>query len=166
MRKLFTLLMMAVAITATAQTLDFDQPIDQNVPCDLLNKHGHVQGMGRYCHGATAYLVAIPDEGYYFAGWDDGSTENPRIFHVEYSLNSIFEPIPDRVPSHIETSDGLTLYTQHLTIFIDGEINADYQIFSATGALVYTGRRSEISMPVAGIYFVKTSTEVYKVSVH
>jgi len=166
MKKLFTIIMLAVALTATAQTLDYDQPIDQNVPCDLLNKHGHVQGMGRYCHGATAYLVAIPDEGYYFAGWSDGSTENPRVFHVEYSLESRFEPIPNRIPTRIETADGLNLYTNHLTLFIDGEIKDDYQIYSAAGALIYTGKQSEITLPIAGIYFVKTSSDVYKISVH
>ncbi len=167
MKKLFTILMLAVALTATAQTLDYDQPIDQNVPDSLLiNKHGHVQGMGRYCHGATAYLVAIPDEGYYFAGWSDGNTENPRVFEVWYSLQSRFEPIPDRIPTRVETSDGLNLYTNHLTLFVDGQIKEDYQIFSATGALIYTGKQSEVSLPVAGIYFVKTNSEVYKISVH
>lgn len=167
MKKLFTFIALLVAISISAQTLDYDQPIDQNVPDSLLiNKHGHVQGMGRYCHGATAYLVAIPDEGYYFAGWSDGSTENPRVFEVWYSLQSRFEPIPNRIQSRIETSNGLNLYTNHLTLFVDGQIKDDYQIFSAAGALIYTGRQSEVSLPVAGIYFVKTNSEVYKISVH
>lgn len=166
MKKLFTIIMLAIALNATAQTLQFDQPIDQNVPDSLLiNKHGHVQGMGRYCHGSTAYLVAIPDDGYYFAGWSDGSTENPRIFVVEYSLQSRFEPIPNRIPSRIETADGLNIYSNHLTLYIDGEIREDYQIYSTAGALIYSGKRNEVSLPIAGIYFVKTATDVYKVSV-
>lgn len=168
MKKLFTVIVLAAAaLCASAQTLQFDNPIDQNVPEELLiNKHGHVQGMGRYCHGATAYLVAVPDEGYYFAGWSDGSTENPRIFVVEYSLQSRFEPIPDRIPSRIETAEGLNLYTNHLTLFIDGEITDDYQIYSTAGALIYVGRNSEVNLPIAGIYLVKTNNSVYKISVH
>lgn len=167
MKKLFTIIMLAVALSATAQTLDYDQPIDQNVPDSLLiGKHGHVQGMGRYCHGSTAYLVAIPDDGYYFAGWSDGNTENPRVFVVEYSLMSRFEPIPNQIPSRIETAEGLNLYTNHLTLFIDGEIKEDLQIYSAAGVLVYTGRNSEVNLPIAGIYFVKTASDVYKISVH
>jgi len=167
MKKLLTIIMLAVALTATAQTLDYDQPVDQNVPDSLLvGKHGHVQGMGRYCHGSTAYLVAVPDEGYYFAGWSDGNTENPRIFVVNYSLQSRFEPIADRIPTRIETADGLNMYTNHLTLFIDGEIKDDFQIYSATGLLVYTGRNSEVNLPLAGIYFVKTTSDVYKISVH
>jgi len=168
MKKLFAVIVLAaVAFAASAQTLQFDNPIDQNVPDSLLiNKHGHVQGMGRYCHGSTAYLVAVPDEGYYFAGWSDGSTENPRIFVVNYSLNSHFEPIPNRIPTRIETAEGLNLYTKHLTLFIDGEINEDYRIYSTAGALIYVGHNSEVNLPIAGIYLVKTNNSVYKISVH
>ncbi len=47
---------------------------------------GTVHGAGQYFYGDTAYLEAIPEEGYEFRGWRDGSMENPRIVFVTEDL--------------------------------------------------------------------------------
>lgn len=39
---------------------------------------GMVSGSGLYGYGKTARLEAAPAAGYEFAGWSDGSSDNPR----------------------------------------------------------------------------------------
>ena len=43
---------------------------------------GTVTGGGSYLAGSTATLVATPNAGYRFTGWQDGNTDNPRIVTV------------------------------------------------------------------------------------
>ena len=44
--------------------------------------HGSVTGGGLYYYGDVATLTAIPNTGYEFTVWDDGSTANPRNIFV------------------------------------------------------------------------------------
>ncbi len=48
--------------------------------------NGTVTGSGEYIAGRTATLTAIPNEGYAFAGWSDGNTDNPRTITVSQDL--------------------------------------------------------------------------------
>ncbi len=43
---------------------------------------GTATGGGEYLGGTTATLTAVPDAGYVFAGWSDGSKHNPRTITV------------------------------------------------------------------------------------
>jgi hypothetical protein len=43
---------------------------------------GTVTGGGTYNAGATVTLTATPASGYRFVSWQDGNTENPRVFTV------------------------------------------------------------------------------------
>ena len=43
---------------------------------------GTVSGAGTYVHNSLATLTAIPNYGYHFVQWNDGNTDNPRIFTV------------------------------------------------------------------------------------
>lgn len=47
--------------------------------CDTAR--GSVRGGGRYPVGWYDTLVAVPNYGYAFDGWNDGCTDNPRIVH-------------------------------------------------------------------------------------
>lgn len=47
---------------------------------------GTVTGGGQYTHGSEVTLTAVPDEGYEFTGWSDGSKENPYIFTATESV--------------------------------------------------------------------------------
>lgn len=165
MKKIFTfaVFMMAFTVAAIAQQLEYDQPIDQNVNPELLDKPGHVIGMGRYCHGATAYVIAVPDDGYYFAGWSDGNMDNPRIFVVEYSIESRFEKLPERILQEQQTEDGLKIFTNDLTLRVEGEILNDYQVFTTTGLMIYSGRGNYVDLPMAGIYLVRSNNVTYKI---
>ena len=59
-------------------------------------EHGTATGSGRYELGATATLTAVPNEGYRFLSWSDGSTENPYNITVEgdATYTATFEAIP------------------------------------------------------------------------
>ena len=75
---------------------------DRTVKVEYDAKQGKVTGAGRYLLGETATLTAIPNEGYRFVGWEDGSTDNPRTLVIEQdtSLVAYFEIIylqPDSV---------------------------------------------------------------------
>ena len=49
-------------------------------------EQGMVLGAGTYVEGTIATLAAIPADGYVFAKWSDGVTDNPRNIVVEYDL--------------------------------------------------------------------------------
>ncbi len=62
---------------------------------------------GRLAEGTSLNLIATPDEGHYFSGWSDGSTENPRPLVVgteDVALTATF-----------------ALSQYHLTYTLDGE---------------------------------------------
>ena len=54
---------------------------------------GSVSGDGTYAHGAVATLTATAETGYYFTGWSDGISTNPRSVTVlsDTSFTALFE---------------------------------------------------------------------------
>ena len=57
---------------------------------------GNITGGGSYESGTKVTLTAIPDDGYRFVKWSDGSTDNPYTFTAteNKSLTATFEAIP------------------------------------------------------------------------
>jgi len=57
---------------------------------------GSTYGSGMYQQGSVAYIGAIPNDGYRFVSWRDGSIENPRAITVTTDATYIaeFEAIP------------------------------------------------------------------------
>ena len=55
---------------------------------------GTVTGGGEYVVGTEVTLTAVPDEGYHFAAWSNGSSENPYTFEVntDVELTAEFAP--------------------------------------------------------------------------
>lgn len=60
----------------------------------IASEHGAVEGAGTYDLGTKITLTAIPDEGYSFASWSDGNTDNPRTLTVSsnITLSAVFTP--------------------------------------------------------------------------
>ena len=58
---------------------------------------GTVTGGGTYAEGTEVTITATCNEGYYFLGWSDGNTENPRTVSVTANVTykALFFPIYD-----------------------------------------------------------------------
>lgn len=58
---------------------------------------GCATGGGSYVYGTEVQCEALPNEGYMFTAWSDGSTENPRTVNLteDTTLEAIFVEIPD-----------------------------------------------------------------------
>lgn len=59
--------------------------------------YGSVSGSGSYVEGAEVTLEVTANDGYRFVSWDDGSTDNPRIFNAseDVTLVATLEIIPE-----------------------------------------------------------------------
>ena len=68
---------------------------------------GNALGSGKYAHGSTAVLAALPQVDLQFAGWNDGETANPRsiVVNGDTILEAIFS-----VPDTIRIFDTVTVY--------------------------------------------------------
>ena len=106
----------------------------------VIADHGVVNGTGTYPLGTNIHLEAIPDEGFEFQMWSDGSEINPKDFVVtqDTTLRALFfMPEVEQVVivDSIETNSvtivwdtvaGATLY--ELRIFKNGELVVIYEV--------------------------------------
>ena len=130
----------------------------------LSAENGVVIGAGEYMHGSEATLAAIPNNGYRFAQWSDGNTENPRYIIVtqDITLSAILSLIND--PSvNIENSpnSNISIFTTGNTLHIDS-ITTNYQIHTTTGQLIYSGNATTLTLP-RGIYLITIAGETQKI---
>ena len=63
-----------------------------SVTCDP--QQGQVTGGGTYLYGSEVTLTAVPNDGYTFKQWSDGTLANPYSFPAEKDVNieALFEP--------------------------------------------------------------------------
>ena len=113
--------------------------------------------------GVTAVLTAIPQEGYRFARWNDGNTENPRTVVVIGSIDLVaeFEPVATGVETQ---STGVNIYVVNRTLHVEN-VEGDYRVYTTTGQLVYAGHAATVQLADAGVYVVRTSSLSQKVVV-
>ena len=113
--------------------------------------------------GVTAVLTAIPQEGYRFARWNDGNTENPRTVVVIGSIDLVAEF--EAVATGVETqSTGVNIYVVNRTLHVEN-VEGDYRVYTTTGQLVYAGHVATVQLADAGVYVVRTSSLSQKVVV-
>lgn len=81
------------------------------------NTAGIVSGSGEYTGCQIVNCCAIPAAGYKFSGWNDGNTENPRIFSIRESTTltaqferyeSFIEPTQPGMRLRVKKTDGKT----------------------------------------------------------
>ena len=106
------------------------------------------------CENPTAEIEAMPRLGYEFVKWSDESTENPRVVTVEdkdITLTAIFQ----KVGTDVENVgiEGAIIYSDGNTLYVDG-LDSEYQIYSTTGALIYSGNANQITL-AQGIYIIR-----------
>ena len=68
--------------------------------------YGSVSGSGSYVEDAEVTLEVTANDGYRFVEWDDGNTDNPRVFNAteDVTLVATLEAIPEYVIS-VTTND-------------------------------------------------------------
>jgi hypothetical protein len=106
------------------------------------------------CEDPTAEIEAMPRSGYEFVKWSDESTENPRVVAVEdedITLTAIFQKIGTDVEN--VGIEGAIIYSDGNTLYVDG-LDSEYQIYSTTGALIYSGNANQITL-AQGIYIIR-----------
>lgn len=97
---------------------------------------GIVEGEGSYVYGSTATLYAIPNGGYVFAGWSDGSSENPHYVTVtgNATYTATFSPVGTTyytVSTHVSPAEagsvtGAGTYQEGASATLKATANAGY----------------------------------------
>ena len=80
--------------TKIVYNIDFTTP-------DSIESHGLVTIEGEPTYGDTITVTAVPEDGYYFDGWSDGNTDNPREIEItgDTSVYPIFKECGERITS-------------------------------------------------------------------
>lgn len=71
--------------------------------------YGTVTGSGTYAAGTQVTIVAIPAQGYYFNGWNDGNSDNPRTITVNATATYIATFSDQPGGGSDDDSDAITL---------------------------------------------------------
>ena len=122
---------------------------------------GTVLGNGTYTAGTTVTIAAIPNSGYAFDRWNDGSSHNPR--EVTVNDNMVF--VAFFKGTGVDENEGniMVLYPNPATdnIHIEGiEANTEVRIYNAIGGLVkvtHANPNEEIGIGElsAGLYLLR-----------
>ena len=122
---------------------------------------GVVEGSGMYYYGTEVTIEAVANEGYHFVKWSDGNTENPRTIVVveDVELRAEFEL--DRTPVDNIDDSSVMIYVQNGMLYIEG-VEIDYNVFDASGRLIYTGRDAQLQLP-RGVYMIVMGNQIQKV---
>ncbi|MBQ8722232.1 MAG: leucine-rich repeat protein [Paludibacteraceae bacterium] len=126
------------------------------------DENGYATGSGTYDYGTEVTIEAIANEGYHFVEWSDGNSENPRTIVVteDVELMAEFEEDDKTMDDNVDESS-VIVYVQDGVFYIEGA-DADYNVFDASGRLIYSGRDAQLSLP-RGVYVIVVGGEVEKV---
>lgn len=127
---------------------------------------GYVTGGGMYPAGATIELRAFPAQNYYFAAWNDGNTENPRIVTVDANNTYIAYFVPSTAVEEVNLKD-LNVYSFQNQIFVNHAEGMSIEIYNMLGQRVaYDENNSQasriFSLNTAGMYLVKVGDAYFK----
>lgn len=118
---------------------------------------GSVTGSGQYAEGMEAELAAIPNQGYGFAGWDNGSTQNPYRLLVESDTTVVAQFVP--LESIADIATDIRLSATGLRLSISNAEGRTIDIVDLTGRrIAYIARAAaneQVYVPAPGVYFVR-----------
>ena len=141
-------------------------------------ENGAINGAaGTFAFGAEATLTAVPDNGYRFVKWSDGSTDNPRIVTInaalllqtaDLSFTAIFE-LDDNTAINDDEAAAANIYAYGKTIVVENASD-DIFVFDALGRLISrvaaNADRTEIQIDMTGVYVVKTANTTKRVIIN
>ena len=135
---------------------------------------GTVEGAAVYAYLSRTQLKAVPNEGYKFAGWSDGETDNPRniLVYSDTAFTAIFE-IAGKEPEVTAISEfaanAINIYAHGHTIVVENAAD-EIRVYDAMGRLVCRDAihrvRTAITINTTGVYIVKTGNVVKRVMVN
>ena len=87
----------------------------------------------------------------------------PEEARNAYAEHEYWKEFIQKAPTNVENSESVNteIFTQNGTLHIDG-ITTDYQIYTTTGRLIYSGNASTLSLP-RGIYLITINGETQKI---
>ena len=127
---------------------------------------GAVTGNGTYAAGTAVTVQAIPYEGYEFAHWNDGSTQNPRTVTVNENMTMVAFFAKTGVNEHGERALSVYPNPVNSTLFIEGlEPNSNVLIYNTLGMLVKsvnTDKEVNVSDLAAGVYMIRCGSQILR----
>ncbi len=130
----------------------------------LPSSNGTIDGGGEALHGQEITLTAIPDEGYEFIQWTDGTTANPYTFQVTENkeIGAVFSPKNYQITFVIdgETIETKTVAYGSVIVPADAPMKEGYT-FAGWGDIPATMPAHDLT--VEGSYTVNTYTITYYV---
>ena len=135
---------------------------------------GTVEGAAVYAYLSRTQLKAVPNEGYKFAGWSDGETDNPRniLVYSDTAFTAIFKIAgkePEVTAISESAANAINIYAHGRTIVVENAAD-EIRIYDAMGRLVCRDAihriRTAITINTTGVYIVKTGNVVKRVMVN
>ncbi len=123
--------------------------------------HGSVSGGGSYAFGSPVTISASPYSGFRFSHWSNGATYNPYTFAVIHDtlLTAIFHADGENNGIIDINARNIQIFTDKNKIIFDGEIIDEIRVYNMMGqcvtSLSNTNKVNSITVPTAGVYFVK-----------
>ena len=113
--------------------------IDTHMVSVTLNDEamGSVVGAGAYPYSTEVSLEAVPEEGYRFVRWGDGSTDNPAVFTLmgDTTVSAIFEEveIPGICKVSVQDDRNVVFWNkehevEQFRIYREGAVAGDYEL--------------------------------------
>ena len=113
--------------------------IDTHMVSVTLNDEamGSVVGAGAYPYSTEVSLEAVPEEGYRFVRWGDGSTDNPAVFTLtgDTTVSAIFEEveIPSICMVSVQDDRNVVFWSREYEVeqyrlYREGAVAGDYEL--------------------------------------
>ena len=113
--------------------------IDTHMVSVTLNDEamGSVVGAGAYPYSTEVSLEAVPEEGYRFVRWGDGSTDNPAVFTLtgDTTVSALFEEveIPSICKVSVQDDRNVVFWSrehevEQYRIYREGVVAGDYEL--------------------------------------
>ena len=85
-----------------------------------VSEHGTITGAGEYPYGSYVMLAVIPDNGYKFLRWSDGTIYNPYslVLEKDVTVEAIMEPVASEVDEHESDDHSATKIMKDGAIYI------------------------------------------------
>ncbi len=149
-------------VSDTTMTAEF--AIDKHTVTLASNGNGSVEGGGDFDYDSEITIKAIPDYGYTFDGWNDGNTETERVITVKENL-SYTAFFKETVSIEDAIKEEPHVFAQGRTIYIIAPNANSIIVYDKIGKIRGTNVAS-VTVPYAGVYFVKIDSKTYKLTVY